>query len=84
MGGSPSRLHKEVDVNFRYFFEYVDNELSTMGFRNMVKRRLKTEKNKLKTRFLEGRTKCLINIESTHWERLKVYWSKPEIEKKVE
>jgi hypothetical protein len=48
----------------------------------MVKRWLKKKINKLKTRFLEGRTKCLINIESTHWERLKVYWSKLQIEKK--
>jgi hypothetical protein len=33
-------------------FEYVDNELSTMGFKNVVKRWLKIERNKLKSRFL--------------------------------
>jgi hypothetical protein len=34
-----------------------------MGFKNVVKRWLKMEKNELKTRFLEGKTNCSINIE---------------------
>jgi oligoribonuclease NrnB/cAMP/cGMP phosphodiesterase (DHH superfamily) len=37
-------------------FEYVDNKLSTVGFRNVVKRWLKTKRTKSKTRFLEERT----------------------------
>jgi hypothetical protein len=64
-------------------FEYVDNKLSTVGFKNVVKRWLKTNKNKLKIRFLEGRTKCPINIEHVHWERLRVCWSKPKTKKKA-
>ncbi len=65
-------------------FEHEDNKLSIVGFRNVVKRWLKIKRNKLKIRFLEGKTECLINIEHVHWERLKVCWSKPEIEKKAE
>jgi hypothetical protein len=65
-------------------FEYVDNKLSIMGFKNMVKRWLKTKRTKLKTRFLEGGTECPINIEPIHWERLTICWSKLEILKKVE
>jgi hypothetical protein len=41
-------------------FEYEDNELSTVGFKNMVKGWLKT-----KIRFLEGKTNCPINIKPT-------------------
>jgi hypothetical protein len=79
----PDSIEK-LRLTLKFFFEYVDNKLSTMGFINVMKRWLKMEINKLKTRFLEGRTKCPINIEPTHWERLKVYWNKPEIEKKAE
>jgi ADP-heptose:LPS heptosyltransferase len=62
----------------------VDNELSTMGFKNVVKNsQLKIGRSKLKSRFLAWRTKCPINIEPTHWEKLKVYWSKPKTKKKV-
>jgi hypothetical protein len=31
-----------------------------------------------------GKKDCPINIELAHWETLKEYWSKLEIEKKVE
>jgi hypothetical protein len=36
-------------------FEYEDNELSIMGFKNVVKRWLKTKRSKLKIRLLEGK-----------------------------
>jgi hypothetical protein len=51
-------------------FEYFENEPSTVGLRNVVKRWLKTKRNKLKSRFLGGRSKCLVNIELVHWENL--------------
>jgi hypothetical protein len=64
-------------------FKYVDNELSTIGLNNVVKKsRLKIKRSKLKSRFLARRTKCPINIELTHWEKLKVYWNKPETKKR--
>ncbi len=37
-------------------FEYEDNELSTIGFKNMVKIWLKIEWSKSKSQFLEGQT----------------------------
>jgi hypothetical protein len=36
-------------------FEYVDNELSMVGFRNVVKRWLKVERSKLKACIWQGR-----------------------------
>jgi hypothetical protein len=33
-------------------FEYVDNELSRIGFRNVVKRWLKIERSRLKARYM--------------------------------
>ncbi len=33
-------------------FEYVDNELSMIGFRNVVKRWLKIERSRLKARYM--------------------------------
>jgi hypothetical protein len=38
----------------------------------------------LKARYFARKKDCLVNIELAHWERLKVYWSKLETEKKVE
>ncbi len=65
-------------------FEYLDNELFVVGFKNVVKRWLKTKRSKLKARYMASNKDCIINIEPTHWERLKAYWSKNEIERNVE
>jgi hypothetical protein len=66
---SLEKLRATLDKDFKY----VDNELSTIGLNNVVKRsRLKTKRRKLKNRFLARRTECPINIEPTHWEKLKV------------
>lgn len=59
-------------------FEYVDNELSIVRFKNVVKRWLKTKCCKLKALYLGGKIECIVNIEPVHWEKLKVYWTKPE------
>jgi hypothetical protein len=56
-------------------FEYVGNHLGTQGFRNAIKRYLKSEHSRLKTRFLSGQTDCPLHIEPAQWEKLKVYWS---------
>jgi hypothetical protein len=64
-------------------FEYENNELSSVRFLNVVKRWLKTKRNKLKAKFMGGQWDCLINIEPTHWEKLKVYWPKQERRRKV-
>jgi hypothetical protein len=44
-------------------FEYLDNELSNMGFKNAIKRFLRGEKNRLKARFQQGLIMCLMNIQ---------------------
>jgi hypothetical protein len=49
-----------------------------------MKRWLKTKWSILKARYFEGKKNHPVNIELVHWERLKVYWSKPKIEKKVD
>jgi hypothetical protein len=56
-------------------FEYVGNRLGTQGFRNAIKRYLKSERSRLKTRFLSGQTDCRLHVEPAQWEKLKVYWS---------
>jgi len=81
-GHEPESLNK-LRVALNKKFEYMENELSTRGFKNVVKKWFKTKRNKLKARFLAGRIECLMNIEPTHWEKLKVYWNKLETEKKA-
>ncbi len=75
-GHEPSSLDK-LKATLNREFEYVDNELFIVELENVVKRWLKTEHCKLKILYLRGKNKCLVNIEPTHWEKLKVYWSKP-------
>ncbi len=64
-------------------FEYLDNEFSMVGFRNVVKRWLKIEKSILKARYMARKKNCSINIEPDYLVRLKAYWSKPETGRKV-
>jgi hypothetical protein len=47
---------KKLKATLDKEFEYEDNELCTIGFKNVVKRWLKIEWSKLKFWFLEGRT----------------------------
>ncbi len=54
------------------------------GFKNVMKRWLKTKHCKLKVLYLGGKTECLVNVKPVHWEKLKVYYNKPETERKVE
>jgi len=43
-------------------YEYLENELSDRGFKNAIKRFLRGKKNKLKARFSQGLTMCIMNI----------------------
>jgi hypothetical protein len=45
------------------------------GFRNSVKRFLKSERLRLKARYRAGDTKNPVHIQPAQWERLKTYWS---------
>jgi hypothetical protein len=54
-GHEPSSLDK-LRVTLNTEFEHVDNELSIVGFKNVVKRWLKTKCCKLKALYLGGKT----------------------------
>ncbi len=64
-------------------FEYLENELFERGFKNAIKRFLRGEKNRLKARFQQGLIMCPMNIQLNPWERLKVYWSTLQVDKKL-
>ncbi len=64
-------------------FEYLDNELFVVGFRNVVKRWLKIEGSILKARYMARKKDCPINIEHDYLVRLKAYWSKLETKRKA-
>jgi hypothetical protein len=55
-----------------------------VGFLNVVKIWLEKKWSILKAKYFVGKKDCPVNIELAHWESLKVYWSKPKIEKKVD
>jgi len=75
---------ENLKVSLDKELENVDNELSLIEFKNVVKRWLKIKRSKLKARYMAKKTKYLINIELVHCKRLKVYWLKPKTIKKVE
>lgn len=77
---SVEKLRSSLDASF----EYVGNHLSDKGFKNAVKRQMKTERSKMKGWFLGGRKECPVTIELDQWARLCVYWSKPETEEKAQ
>jgi hypothetical protein len=54
-------------------FEYVGYHLTEFGFRNVVKRFMKSERIRLKRQYQEGHTACPIYIEEEQWTRLKEY-----------
>ena len=65
-------------------FEYLEHNLSHLGFKNAVKRQMKTERSKMKGWFMSGKKQCPIFIEPDQWARLCEYWSKPETEQKAQ
>ena len=44
-------------------FEYLGHSLSDIGFKNAVKRQMKTERAKMKGWFMSGKTQCPVFIE---------------------
>jgi hypothetical protein len=56
-------------------FEYVGYQLTVQGFRNAVKRFMKSEHSCLKKQYQEGHTACPVYIEEDQWTRLKQYWN---------
>ena len=80
---APNRVEKlrsAIDSEF----EYVGQQLSEKGFKNAVKRQMKTERSKMKSWFLSGKKDCPLTIEPDQWARLCEYWTKPETEEKAQ
>jgi hypothetical protein len=78
--GSVEKLRAAIDNEF----EYLGHSLSDIGFKNAVKRQMKTERAKMKGWFMSGKTQCHVFIEPDQWKRLCEYWSAPEIEQKAQ
>jgi hypothetical protein len=64
------KLQDKLDAEF----EYIGNPLSMQGFRNAVKRYLKSEQSRLKMRYRSGDTTNPVHVQPAQWERLKQYW----------
>ena len=79
---SPSSVEK-LRIALDNQFEYLGNPLSDRGFKNAVKRQMKTERSKMKAWYLGGKKECPVYIEPDQWARLCSYWSKPETEAKA-
>jgi hypothetical protein len=75
------KLRETLDHNF----EYLGNELSVLGFRNAVKRYLKTERSRLKAHLAECGPKVIpSHVYPDQWERLLQYWGTEKQQKKAE
>ena len=77
---SVQKLRTAIDNEF----EYVGAHLSDKGFKNAVKRQMKTERSKMKGWFLSGKKECPVSIEPDQWARLCEYSTKPETEAKAQ
>ena len=76
---SVEKLRSALDSQF----EYLEHNLSDVGFKNAVKRQMKTERAKMKAWFMAGKKQCPVFIEPDQWARLCHYWSQPETEQKA-
>ena len=64
-----AKLRSALDTKF----EYIGNPLSEKGFKNAVKRQMKTERSKMKAWFLGGKKDCPVTIKPDQWARLCEY-----------
>lgn len=65
-------------------FEYYPNPISMIGFRTTITRYMKSERSRLKTRWLKGNDSCPIRVKDDQWKRLKAYWGTEAQQKKAE
>lgn len=72
------RLRDVMDKDF----EYLNYPLSTIGFRNAIKKYLKTERSRLKAHYLSGDETCPVHVNPDQWTRLKAYWNSEKYAKK--
>jgi hypothetical protein len=67
---SLEKLREALDLEF----EYIGCPLSMRGFRDAVKRFMKTERSRLKMKYLAGDTQSPLYIQPAQWENLLAYW----------
>ena len=72
--GQSTHVLNELRDRLDQDFEYVGYSLSEDGFRNAIKRFMKIERSRLKTKYPEGHKECLVHIEEDQWNRLIKYW----------
>jgi hypothetical protein len=58
-------------------FEYLGQPLSMAGFRAAITRYLKSERNRLKSKWLQGCVDCPLHVDDDQWDRLIEYWQTP-------
>jgi hypothetical protein len=66
-----AELREQLDCEF----ENVGYQLTAQGFRNAVKRFMKSKHLHLKKQYQEGHTACPVHIEKDQWTSLKQYWN---------
>jgi hypothetical protein len=77
---SLEKLREALDLEF----EYLGCPLSIRGFRDAVKRFMKTERSRLKGKYLAGDMQCPLHIQPSQWENLQTYWGNSSQVQKVE
>ncbi len=66
------------------FFEYIHHELSACGFRDCVRRLMKSERSRLKKRYQkDGQNRCPFGVDANQWVTLVKYWEECNTQKKT-
>jgi hypothetical protein len=74
------KFHSQLDD----LFEYIHHELSARGFRDCVKRFMKSERSCLKKRYQkDGQTGCPLGVDVDQWAALVKYWEECNTQKKT-
>ena len=73
-GQTPESLEKLRDA-LDLEFQYTGCPLSMRGFRDVVKRFMKTKRFRLKGKYLAGDTDCPLYIQPSQWKNLQAYWN---------
>lgn len=77
MKQKPQAMKKLRDTMDREF-EYLGHPFSMLGFRQSITRYLKSERSRLKSRWLKGQKACPVHIkDKKQWDRLMAYWQTP-------
>jgi hypothetical protein len=66
---SLEKLKEALDLEF----EYIGCPFSMSGFRDIMKQFMKTERSRLKEKYLARDTQCPLHIQPTQWENLLAY-----------